>query len=186
MGRIMQSVIGSIFIMLFLASCSGEITRPEDPAPGAASSQGDFAPVGEMRVDMGSNGSITPGSGMSRWVSASYGGVVTNGRFTVYFPAGSVPKNTFVTIKTVKIGGSMECELTPADLQLLTPATFFVDLRGPRATVSVPNTIFWYDSQWQVWEDLSASMGSRGQILEAKIMHLGRYKADVSAQTTTR
>jgi hypothetical protein len=180
----MQIAAGSVFIMLLLASCSGDVTRPEDPAMGATPSQGVQVPTEEMRIDMGSNGSISPGSGTSRWVSSTYGGIVTTGRFTIYFPPGCVPKNTFVTIKTVKIGGSMECELTPADLQLLSPATFFVDLRGPRATPSVPDTIFWFDSQWQVWVDLAASMRSRGQILEAEVAHLGRYKAALSARAT--
>ncbi len=177
MDRIMRVAGGSIICLVLLASCSGDITRPAAPAAGGIGAQDDAVQAEAMRSSSGSVSAISPGTGVTGWISADYGGVVSTGRFTICFPTGSVAKNTFVTIKTVKVGGSMECEIFPSDLILGTPATLLVDLRGTRSASPLPNTILWFDSQGQAWIDVGATPGSRGLLLATQIGRLGRYTA---------
>jgi hypothetical protein len=175
--RIMRIAAGSIIGLVLLASCSGDITQPADPAAGGIGTPDNAVQAEAMRSFSGTVSAISPGTGVSRWISADYGGVVSTGRFTLCFPAGAVAKSTFVTIKTVKVGGSMECEIFPSDLVLGTPATLLVDLRGIRSATPLPDTILWFDSQGQAWVDVGATPGSRGLLLATQIGRLGRYTA---------
>jgi hypothetical protein len=179
----MNLVGGSILCLLLLASCSNDGARLVNPASVGGEAIDTATLTGAMRVSSGTVGAVTTASRTSRWISVEYGGVVSNGRFTVWFPPRSVSKITFVTIKMARTGGMMECEIFPSDLVLNAPATLLVDLRGIQSASTAPDTIFWFDSQRQTWVDVgTVGESSRGPMLETRIGRLGRYMAGRTGQ----
>jgi len=139
----------------------GDLDRSEIPS-GMAASKGGFG-RGELPGGLPEGFNI-PIIGGTPWKNAmsstvaidgAVGGMVSCGRFAVYFPPGAFDGVEEITV-TEQAGSIVQCKLDPHGLNFDLPAILKVDLRYTSGDDD-RTSMFWFDPNAQLWVDLGGS-----------------------------
>jgi hypothetical protein len=107
----------------------------------------------------------------TRLVKALKGGDVKYGRYTVTFPSGALPRDTYITVRDPGSGYLM-CNLEPEGIHFNVPVDLEVDLKNTGISGS-DWTIFWWNPTAGVWEDQEGTFS--GDKVNAPLSHFSTY-----------
>lgn len=164
----------SILVVDPVASRALPTSRSLGRVQASSSRLGDFA-VGTIEGAVGEIVCLRylEGSGYTtEYVRADHNTEVRHDRFRLFFPAGSLPEDTYITIRNPG-NGYLMCELEPHGIQFLQPVTLEMDLRGLGYQPFMDWSIFWLNDQTGEWEDQSGSFGN--EKVRVSLMHFSTY-----------
>ena len=131
-----------------------------------------------VRILPTSKGDSSPAtaSSASTMVSAQFGGVVSNGRVTLEFPAGALSQDTEITIDMLD-DNTLGVEFGPHGTQFNKPVTMSTDLRGTTAEgmSDQTSTYYWNESKnyYERQEKLSSDDKNTNK---SALYHFSKFK----------
>jgi len=145
-------------------------------APLALGAKGGKAPKGgEREAEEGASAMGGPIS-VSATIDGSRGGVITNGRYRLHFPAGAFAGTQTITIED-PANGYVECHLYPEGLTFDKQITLQVNLLGTTGMGEHAATIYWYDPVAGSWVDIGGAYVAPAQSVVAKLDHFSIYRS---------
>ena len=114
-------------------------------------------------------------------VSASEGGTVSNGYFTLYFPPGALVEDTEITIEMPRYPEAV-VRLGPHGIQFLKEVTLSLPLGvvETEAEDYGDYTTLWLNDETGLWEDIGGYI--EDHTIKAKLTHFSEY-SDVNKKT---
>lgn len=192
--RSLTTAAAILLPLFFLGGCGSDANLdPVNPAPASDGSQfylNDGGAAGPLAL--GSKDGKAPKDGaseaedgasatggaisVSATIDGAQGGVITNGRYRLIFPAGAFPGTQTITIED-PCNGYVECHLYPEGLTFAKQVKLQVSLIGTTGMGEHGATIYWYDPVAGSWVDIGGSYAAPVQSVVARLDHFSIYRS---------
>ena len=113
---------------------------------------------------------------VSATIDGAVGGVVTNGRYRLVFPAGAFEGTETITIEDAN-NGYVECHLYPEGLTFSKRVMLQMSLRGTTGIGDSQATVYWHDPVAGTWVDIDGSYVAPAQSVVAFLEHFSDYRS---------
>jgi hypothetical protein len=113
-------------------------------------------------------------------ISATEGGVISNGRVTLEFPPYALDEDTEISIE-METDGTLGVELGPHGIQFNRPVTMKMDLTGTTAEgLAEASGTLWFNEDQGWWETMPKAETSDPNALTATLEHFSKYQGNVT------
>ncbi len=168
------ALLACLALLLAAMGCEqGSVLAPVDD-PGGVNAEPDFYGISSAPTDPDPMAYEKTHGGM---VSGEKGGVISNGRVSLEFPAGALDQDTYITMEMVD-KSSLVVEFGPDGLVFNKPVTMTMRLDGTKAE-GLAETILikWYNPESGRWEDISNLPVENPNKKSALLEHFCKYGA---------
>jgi len=112
---------------------------------------------------------------IEQFVSAADGGVVTNGRVSLYFPPGALQMDTSIRID-MDPTGLLISDMSPHGIQFMQDVVLTMGLAGTSAEDEAEDTFLaWFNDVTGVWEMIDNMPPPDDDTIQGRIQHFSQY-----------
>ena len=111
------------------------------------------------------------GSAASNVISAEYGGIVTNGIYSIYLPPGALDEDTEITIEMPRYPMAV-VELGPHGIEFNVPVILSLDISMVDSDAA-DYMVLWHNEDTSLWEYIGGYV--EGGIIKAELEHFSEY-----------
>jgi hypothetical protein len=168
------ALLACLALLLAAVGCNeGSVLAPVDD-PGSVGTEPVLLGISSTPDDPAStNGDKVSGG----FVSAEFGGKVTNGRITLEFPAGALDEDTYITMEMVD-RSELVVEFGPHGLVFNKPVTITWKLNGTaRENLAETTVIKWRNPETNALEDVYTFPADQPNRVRGLLEHFSDYNA---------
>lgn len=155
----------------------GAVTAPDSATDVAVVESPNFVRI--LSTSKGANDAPQPAAFVSQTISAAHGGAITNGRITLYFPAGALDQDTEITMEMFT-DGTLGAEFGPHGIEFNKPVVMSMDLTGTSAEGLADITSVLYDNEeLGRFERMERTPSGDASLVSSLLNHFCKYSGNV-------